>query len=393
MSAQLTVPALDSTGLLHRWLITAGEAVTAGQPVAIIVTQTQEIAIPASLSGTIATLLLEEGASVADNSTLATLVDATQAPRSRVTPVARRIAAMQGVDLSTLHGSGLSGTICKRDVVAVLEPDIATADRAPAGGFCVAEQMGNTLGAGEQVITVPAPASRPAAPAAIPATPAAAPASADPRRPSLVPHSADAQVMAADALASNQQIPHAISAIAVDMAAIEQLCRQRSGTMARRGVVLTTTACLALAAVGSLSQHRDLLASWATDEIIQRAAFSLTVLHQGAAVLLPNAADLSLQGIARALAEPQVTAGSATFTLAHAEASWWSGPLVTPDQAAVLHVGATSRQVVVQGADDQVLIRPIATLTLAYDARMISDAAATAFLGTLRQAIEHFTGD
>ncbi len=392
MSAQLTVPALDSAGLLHRWLITAGESVSAGQPVAIVVTQTQELALPASQGGVIAALLIEEGAAVEGASVLATLADAAQAPRRRVTPVARRIAAAQGIDLAALQGSGASGTICKRDVVALLEPD-ATADRAPAGGFCVAEQMGNTLGAGEKVITVPAPASRPTPPA-VAAPPAARPASADPRRPTLAPHSAHTLATAAAALASNQAIPPAISAITVDMAAIEQLCRQQAGPMARRGVALNATACLALAALRALSQHRELLATWADDEIIQRAAFNLAVLRQGQAVLLSNAADLSLQGIARALAQPQDSAGAATFTLEHSAASWWSGALVAPGQAAVLHVGATSQQVgvVEQGGIAQVVIRPLATLTLAYDARMISDAAANAFLGTLRHAIEHVTG-
>jgi pyruvate/2-oxoglutarate dehydrogenase complex dihydrolipoamide acyltransferase (E2) component len=389
MSAQLTVPALDSAGLLHRWLITAGESVMVGQPVAIIVTETQELAVPSSLSGTIATLLVEEGAPVESASPLATLADSAQSSsiRSRVTPVARRIAAIQGIDLATLQGSGVSGTICKRDVVALLE---SSADRAPAGGFCVAEQMGNTLGAGEHVITVPPPASRIPIP-----TPAASPApAADPRRSTLMPHSAATLAAAAEALASNQHIPSAISAIAVDMAAIEQFCRQQAATLARRGVDLTTTACLALATLRGLSEQRHMLASWGEEELIQRAAFNLAVVQPGGAMVLANAADLSLQGIARALTQRQGAAVAATFTLAHSDSSWWSGPLVALNQAAVLHVGATSKQVVVQehGTADQALIRPVATLTLAYDPRMISDAAATAFLRTLRHTIEHFTG-
>jgi pyruvate/2-oxoglutarate dehydrogenase complex dihydrolipoamide acyltransferase (E2) component len=384
MSAQLTVPALDSAGSLHRWLITAGESVIAGQPVAIIVTQAQELAIPASLGGTVAALLVEEGAPVASDQPLADLADAAPASsvRSRVTPVARRIATMQGVDLATLHGSGVSGTICKRDVLARLE---SSADRAPAGGFCVAEQMGNALGAGDQVILVPAPVSRAASPAPAPV--------GDPRRSTLVPHTA-ATLAAAAALASNQQIPHAISAIAVDMAAIEQLCRQQAAVMARRGVSLTATACLALATLRSLSEQRHMLAAWADDELIQRAAFNLAVVRPGGAVVLANAADLSLQGIARALAQGHPAAVAATFTLAHTETSWRSGLLVAPNQAAVLHIGATSRQAVVQehGAIDQLVVRPVATLTLAYDARVISDTAASLFLRTLRHTIEHFSG-
>ena len=383
MSAQLTIPALDSPGALHRWLIGAGDPVQQGQPVAIIVTQTQELAIPAAQAGTVATLLVAEGAAVESGGPLAALGAARQPPsaRSRATPVARRIAAAQGIDLATLHGSGIGGVICKRDVLDQLQP----ADRALVGGFCVAEQMGNSLGAGDRIITVPAPASQAAAPAAPPA---------DQRRSTLVPHPARTQGIGQTAVASSQHVPRAISAIAADMAQVEQVCRDRAAALARRGVELTATACLALATVRTLRRHRHLLASWGEDELIERAAFNLAVVRRERNVVLADAADLSLQGLARALGGHQSAAAAATFTLAHSDDSWWSGPLVAPNQAAVLHAGATSKQVVVQehGAVAQVAIRPVATLTLAYDARIVSDEAAEAFLRTLRQEIEQFTG-
>jgi pyruvate/2-oxoglutarate dehydrogenase complex dihydrolipoamide acyltransferase (E2) component len=58
---------------------------------------------------------------------------------------------------------------------------------------------------------------------------------------------------------------------------------------------------------------------------------------------------------------------------------------VAPGQAAALHVGATSKAVVARSLNgfDQVVIEPVATLTLAYDARLISDDLATAFLNAL----------
>ena len=52
MSLQLSAPSLDSPATLQRWLINPGVAVTVGQPVAILVTSTAELAIPAPLAGT-----------------------------------------------------------------------------------------------------------------------------------------------------------------------------------------------------------------------------------------------------------------------------------------------------------------------------------------------------
>lgn len=390
MSPQLTVPALESTGLLYRWLIAAGDVVRIGQPVAIIVTKLQELAVPASAAGIIAALLIEEGTTVEREGALATIAVASETPlvrSQRATPVAKRIATHQGVDLTAVHGSGVGGIIRKRDVLARLYAEI---DRAPEDGFCIAEQMGNTLGADETMITVAAPASHtPSAP-----MPALAIATGNGGRSTLVPHTEHARTMTAQSSAINIAVPQALAAINVDMRAIEDTCRQHQAQMARRGVDLTATACVVLATLHTLSQQRNVVAAWAEGERIQRAALHLAVVHQGSMVVLHQAADLSLQGIARALNQPQAAAGPATFTVHMADASWWSSPLVEPDQAAVLHVGATSKQVVTHEVGDvaQVVIRPIATLTLGYDARLISDSAAAEFLVVLRKNIEGFGG-
>jgi pyruvate/2-oxoglutarate dehydrogenase complex dihydrolipoamide acyltransferase (E2) component len=139
------------------------------------------------------------------------------------------------------------------------------------------------------------------------------------------------------------------------------------------------------AALRALAGYPQLAAAWAEDEEIRRVGRHLAVQHAGGVSLLPNATDLSLQGIARALSQPTAPDLRPTFAIIHSQEAWWSAPLVAPGQAAVLHVGATSKAVVARSLNgfDQVVIEPVATLTLAYDARLISDDLATAFLQAL----------
>jgi pyruvate dehydrogenase E2 component (dihydrolipoamide acetyltransferase) len=378
MSLQLSAPSLDSPATLQRWLINPGVAVTVGQPVAILVTSTAELAIPAAVAGTVSELLVAEGEPVAANAPIGRLAAAAAASRLRITPLARRIAADLKVDLSAVVGSGAGGVIRKQDIVSRYDN---TADRAQDGGFCVAEQMGNSLGAGETPIIVAPPRSiappRSAAPPVVESRPA--------REPTLLPWPEYYQSYLEQVNGSNATIPHAISALVASMAGVEALCRAEAAGMARRGITLTPTACLVAAALRSLAAYPQLAAAWAEDEEIRRVGRHLAVQHAGVISLLPNATDLSLQGIARALSQPDGSDLRPTFSIIHSQNAWWSAPLVAPGQAAVLHVGATSKAVVARSLNgfDQVVIEPVATLTLAYDARLISDDLATAFLNAL----------
>ena len=375
----ITVPALSAASL-HQWLVEIGTVVTIGQPLAILVTPTQELAIPATRAGVVAELLVAEGDAVSSNAPIIRLAAESSAVRQRVTPLARRIAAANSVDLMAVTGSGIRGRIGKRDVLAFRDAD---ADRAPDGGFCIAEQMGNTLHSDEQTITVPAPKPTPAPPAI---------ATADPRRSTLVPWTQSQRDITHVSVGSNAEIPHVITALTVDLGAVGSVCRRQNAVLTRRGITITPTACLVLATVRALQRHPQLVASWAgDDEQIQRAERHLAVQHPRGTTSITNAADLSLLGIARALAQPPTTISPTTFTLVHSDAALWSAPLVAPDQAAVLHVGASRPAVGVReiAGTAQLVIEHTATVTLAYDARLLSDDSATQFLLTLREELGH----
>jgi 2-oxoglutarate decarboxylase len=170
-------------GTIVEWSVKVGDAVKEGDTVVEISTDKVDMELPAPASGTIAEILAQDGDTVRVGQVIARMTagagaGAAPAPAQRndapesgatmsapvvadggslASPIARRVAAQQGVDLNGLHGTARGGRIVKADVLA-----------AKANG-------GN--GAAATAATA-APAAAPAAPAQAPAAPAQAPAPA-----------------------------------------------------------------------------------------------------------------------------------------------------------------------------------------------------------------------
>jgi pyruvate/2-oxoglutarate dehydrogenase complex dihydrolipoamide acyltransferase (E2) component len=136
-------------------------------------------------------------------------------------------------------------------------------------------------------------------------------------------------------------------------------------------------------------------------------------VHLGLAIALPagmaapviyDAQDLNLRGMARALADAirRAEAGvprpgapeGGTFTISsHTSGALWSStPPIFPLQSASLGVGVVRRRPLVISANgaDQVVVRPTAVLTLAYDARVLDQCGADAFLRDLQRNLAYF---
>ena len=143
-------------GTIIEWSVKVGDAVKEGQTVVEISTDKVDMELPAPASGTIAEILAQDGETVnvgqviarmaagagmaagngaaAPGATLATPI-ATPGVDSgaNISPVARRIAAEQGVDVNGLHGSARGGRIVKADVLAAKSNGAPTEKQAPAG--------------------------------------------------------------------------------------------------------------------------------------------------------------------------------------------------------------------------------------------------------------------
>lgn len=249
----------------------------------------------------------------------------------RASPVARRIAAASRVDISTIAGSGPSGRVMKADVL-----------QARPGA-------------------IPVPEPRASAPvAAVPAL----------------------QTGAFQSLELLGE-PYELTAMEADLTQVA--ATSRAGAQNLDFVVL--------AAVGALARHPLLNGAWSDDGLIVRRRVHLQLARaNGARALVRDAQDLNLRGMARALrrGEPVGLADS-TFTIADFGAGprWAMPPIGAGHSAALGVIASRARPVVVnQAGVDSVAVRPIALLILAYDARMLGQPYADAFLRDVRRTLE-----
>jgi pyruvate/2-oxoglutarate dehydrogenase complex dihydrolipoamide acyltransferase (E2) component len=350
-----------------RWLACEGDVVAQGAPLLLVLTERAEVLLPAPAAGTLAGLLptgeqvepggrlgqLElqhaEGAEVTtDSLSQAPLgedekpergTEAPGAPLSRrimATPLARAIARECGVALTAVEGSGAGGRVLARDVRAQLD-----------------RQRSLTPSIGER------------------------PAGDAPRSYPLSPDT----------------LPVATATLEFDASVALAAVASQRASFARLRLPLGLTAYVVAAAAAILPQHPLLNASWREDGIALRRRLHIAVGETGrdgapfSWRLVRDAGDLTLRGVARALAQAREPAGATFAVVSLADGGSWQGGATPLDgTAAALSVGAPAKRAVVVG--QAVAVRPVATLTVAYDARVLDHSVAAAFLVALRAGLE-----
>ncbi len=152
-------------GTILEWTVKVGETVEEGDTVVEISTDKVDMELPAPASGTITELLAEEGARVTVGQVIARMTTGAPAPArpaqpdaapdssasgedgaGNASPVARRVAAQEGVDLSAVEGSARGGRITKADVLAAAGNG-AAATAGPAAPVGAATTRPATAGA------------------------------------------------------------------------------------------------------------------------------------------------------------------------------------------------------------------------------------------------------
>jgi 2-oxoglutarate dehydrogenase E2 component (dihydrolipoamide succinyltransferase) len=403
---QLPLGSPDAT--LVRWLKQPGDRLAPGDPLLVVTNDCVEIVFPTSAEGTIEALLAAEGAPVTVGASIARIATAPAvvnqesraeggepapdeqetiaSPRvahRRATPVARQIAVKSEVDMTKIIGSGPGGRILKSDVLAQLSNDrLPTIEGAD-------EQSGEQADA-SRLSTKPD--------ASVLNSEFSILNSASPMR----------RAIAAHMVRSRATSPHALTAMEVDMGQVAAARAHARDSFARRGIDLTYTACIALATVEALLRHPLLNSSWSDAGIVLRRR-----IHLGVAVALPDglitpiireAQDLNLRGMARAVGDVarraragelqpgEASGGTFTVTNPGAGALWFGTPIIAQPQGAILGVGAVRKRPLVadEGGIDRIVVRPTALLTLAYDARVLDQCHADAFLRDVKRNLECF---
>ncbi|MFG2534930.1 2-oxoglutarate dehydrogenase, E2 component, dihydrolipoamide succinyltransferase [Streptomyces sp. NPDC048511] len=295
-----------------------------------------------------------------------------------VTPLVRKLAAENGVDLGAVKGTGVGGRIRKQDVVAAAEAAKAAA-------------------------AAPAPA------AAAPAAKAAPKLEASPLRGQTVKMTRMRKVIGDNMMKALHSQAQLTSVLEVDITKLMKLRNQaKESFAAREGVKLSPMPFFVKAAAQALKAHPVVNARINEDEgtitYFDSENIGIAVDAEKGLMtpVIKGAGDLNIAGIAKKTAElagkargggltPDDMSG-ATFTVSNtgSRGALFDTVIVPPNQAAILGIGATvKRPAVIETAEGTVIgVRDMTYLSLSYDHRLVDGADAARYLTTVKAILE-----
>ena len=308
---------------------------------------------------------------------------AAPAESGYVTPLVRKLANQQGVDIAALTGTGVGGRIRKQDVLAAAEAKAAPAPSAPAAT---------------------------AAPAAAPASGAASSAAASSLRGTVQKAPRIRQVIARRMRESLDISTQLTQVHEVDMTKVAKLrAKAKNSFQAQNGSKLTFLPFIAKAVAEALKQHPKVNASYDEDkqEITYHNAEHLAIaVDTDKGLLVPvisDAGNLNLAGLAGKIADvadrtrngkigpDELSGGTFSITNIGSVGALFDTPIINQPQVAILGTGAIVKRAVVvadENGDDSLAIRSMMYLSLTYDHRLVDGADAGRFLQTLKARLE-----
>ena len=415
-------------GTLTKWLKKVGDKVERDEPLFEISTDKVDTEIPSPVAGTLTEILVQEGAVVAINTVVARVgdgaappapapvVEAAPAPEAPVAPVAppapaevvvepapapaavvveeddasspvsplvRRMARENNVDLKLVRGTGAGNRITKQDVE----------------NFLSAKQA-------------PAPAAAPVA--APPAVAAPAPAAAasgplprvEPAKVRVEPMSMMRQKIAEHMVHSKQTSAHVTTVHRVDMTKIAKVrAKVKEEFQQRYGYGLTFLPFIARAVAEALRTYPIFNSSIEGTNVLYHSEVNIgiavalenglivPVIHQAdeknVVGLQRSIVDLAARARAKQLKPNEVQGGTFSITNFGSFGSLFATPVINQPQVAILGVGAVEKMPVV--IDDAIAIRSMAHLALTFDHRLIDGALADQFCQKVKAALENWS--
>jgi pyruvate dehydrogenase E2 component (dihydrolipoamide acetyltransferase) len=300
----------------------------------------------------------------------------------RSSPLVRRIAKDNSIDLHQVSGTGMGGRITKDDILNFIDQHGKGA--APA-----------------------APAPRPSAPAA-----PAAPAQIGHGTPGEVePMSKMRAIIAKRMIESKQTSAHVHTVFKVDMTRIVKLREKQKNTFEQRnGVKLTYMPFIARAVMAGIKTMPIVNSSVEGESIRYHKNVNIGIavaLDWGLIVpVVKQAEERSFLGLARAIADvaerartkklqpDEVQGGTFTITNPGAFGPQFGTPIINQPQVAILGMGGLFKEPVVitdKDGNDSIAIRHIIRLTLGYDHRIIDGADADRFMVAVRNYLENWS--
>jgi pyruvate dehydrogenase E2 component (dihydrolipoamide acetyltransferase) len=456
----ITMPALGESvteGTVTRWLKSVGDSVAVDEPLLEISTDKVDTEIPSPVAGTLISIEVQidqtvpVGAKLAIVGSASASTPSTQAPAAPtavvapaqavappapaaapaavtapapvaalapvvmptvvatpvvaempeisdayITPLVRKMASTNNVDLNGLKGTGIGGRIRKQDVL-----DEAERAKADAAALAAASALA------AQSVQAPAAPTGPIATQSA-TVPQAVAKTGSELRGSTVTMTRLRKLIAARMVESLQTSAQLTTVVEVDVTKISRLRdRAKKAFESREGVKLSFMPFFAVAVCEALKQHPNVNASLEGDQITYHGAEHLGIaVDTERGLLVPvirDAGDLNIGGIARKIADvasrtrdnkvspDELSGGTFTITNTGSRGALFDTPIINQPQVAILGTGAVvKRPIVVTDNDggETIAIRAMAYLALSYDHRIVDGADAARFLTTLKERLE-----
>ena len=402
-------------GVIGKWLKQVGDSVEKYDPLVEVVTDKVNMEVPAPATGTLTSILVEEGATVPMGEAIAEMAveggeeeapseapgpaspdqaapetpgsasdDQAKANRvgtllrdvapvgptgsggpistgagmsasggGRFSPAVLRLAEQHDVDLSQVAGTGISGRVTRKDVQSYID----SRDTKPAS-------------------------------------------TEDSERVPLTPVR---RMIADNMVKSATTIPEAWTLVEADVTGLVRLRERMRADFARReGVDLTYLAFVVKVVAEALKEHRMVNSSWDGDAIIlkKRVNIGVAVAAPGGLVVpvIHDADRLSVAGVARAIDDlvmraragklglGDVQGGTFTINNTGALGSVVGKAIINPPEAAIVNTESIVKRPVVVG--DAIAIRSIMNLCLTFDHRILDGREASAFIADVKRRLE-----
>jgi pyruvate dehydrogenase E2 component (dihydrolipoamide acetyltransferase) len=433
MPTDIVMPQMGESifeGTITKWLKKPGDKVQRDEPLFEISTDKVDAEIPAPASGVLQDIKVAEGATVQVNTVVGTIsadgegaaakpaapsapakkeaapakasAPATepQAPapaaqpqaavsetsheedeHARSSPLVRKIARENNINLAQVSGTGLGGRITKQDITVFLE-------------------RGQTSAPASSVPAVPAPSAKPSAPSP---APAAIPGD-------LVPMSHMRKIIAQRMIESRRTSAHVHCMFEVDITRIVQLRNKNKAAFEKRnGARLTFMPFFTRAAIITLQQYPIVNASLEGESIRYHRHVNVGIavaLDWGLIVpVLKNADELNFLGLQRGISDlgerarnkklktEEVDGSTFTITNPGQFGAVFGLPIINQPNLAIMGVGGITKSpkvVTDEDGNDSIAVRSVVNLTLGYDHRVIDGAVADQFMAQVKKTLENW---
>jgi 2-oxoglutarate dehydrogenase E2 component (dihydrolipoamide succinyltransferase) len=286
--------------------------------------------------------------------------------RTKSSPLVRKIAAENNVDISQIQGSGVSGRVTKNDILAAIQQPqpVARQEQQPKVEFKSGESI------------------------------------------RLEPLSVMRKKIAQHMVLSKQTSAHVTTVFEIDFTNVERLRQQYKQEYSERGTKLTYMPFIVQAVVAGLREWPIINASMDENNILYHRDYNIGIavaLDWGLIVpVVKNADEKNILGLAKAindlgerartkrLSPDDVQGGTFTITNPGVFGGLFGTPIINQPQVAILGVGGVKKRPVVVETDDGdfIAIRSMCILSLTFDHRLIDGAVADQFMAKVKSVLE-----